>query len=274
MLSKKRIEFLNKSAKEVRKNVIQMSARAKSAHTGGALSCVEILVSLYFEIMNVNPQNPHDKNRDRLVFSKAHDAKALYAVLAERGYSNKKILEGYEMNGGKLPGHSTRHCMPGVEVSAGSLGHGLAMAVGMAYAGKIDGKTHKVFCIISDGECDEGSTWEAILFAGHHKLDNLVVIIDYNKLQGFGYTKDVLDLEPFSQKWKSFGWETVEVDGHDFNELINVLNKVPIKTNKPTVVIANTIKGLGGVPIYINQVSSQYRPPTKEEAEEAIRRLG
>jgi len=273
MLSKKRIEFLNKSAKEVRKNIIQMSTRAKSAHTGGALSCVEILVSLYFEIMNVDPKNPYDENRDRLVFSKAHDAKALYAVLAERGYSNKRILDGYEMNGGKLPGHSTRHCMPGVEVSAGSLGHGLAMAVGIAYAGKIDSKKHKVFCIISDGECDEGSTWEAILFAGHHKLDNLVAIVDYNKLQGFGYTKDVLDLEPFSQKWKSFGWETVEVDGHNFSELIKILNKIPIKINKPTVVIANTIKGLGGVSTHIDKISSQYKPPTKEEAEEVIRRL-
>jgi len=273
MLSNRNIDFLKIKAKQVRKDIIEMSFRAKSAHTGGALSCVEILVSLYFEIMNVDPQNPYDKNRDRLVFSKAHDAKALYAVLAERGFFDKKLLDGYESNNGKLPGHSTRHCVPGVEVSAGSLGHGLSMAVGMAYAGKIDNKKHKVFCVISDGECDEGSTWEGILFAGHHKLENLVAIVDYNKLQGFGYTKDILNLEPFSQKWESFGWEKVELNGHNFNELIEAFKKLPIKKNKPTVIIAHTIKGLGGVPIYVNKVSSQYKPPTQEEAEEVIRRL-
>ncbi len=273
MLSSSRLSFLKSKARQVRKDIIEMSFRAKSAHTGGALSCVELLVSLYFEIMNVDPQNPYGKDRDRLVFSKAHDAKALYAALAERGFFDKKLLEGYENNNGKLPGHSTRHCVPGVEVSAGSLGHGLSMAVGMAYAGKIDNKKHKVFCVISDGECDEGAVWEGILFAGHHKLDNLVAVVDYNKLQGFGYTKDVLDLEPFSQKWESFGWEKVELDGHNFNELIEAFKKLPIKKNKPTVVIAHTIKGLGGMPIHVNKVSSQYKPPTQEETEEVIRRL-
>jgi len=272
-MNTRKIESLNKSAKEVRKNIIQMSTRAKSAHTGGALSCVEILVSLYFDVMRVYPEDPYNDKRDRLIFSKAHDCKALYAVLAERGFFDKKILEGYELNGGRLPGHSTRKCVPGVEVSAGSLGHGLSMATGMAYVGKIDNKIHRVFCILSDGECDEGSTWEAIMFAGHHKLDNLVTVVDYNKLQGFDYTKDVLDLEPFSQKWKSFGWEAIEADGHDFGELIKTFKKVPIKKNKPTVVIAHTIKGLGGVPIHVNKVSSQYIPPSKKEAEEVIRRL-
>ncbi len=273
MLSNNNIDFLENKAKEIRKDIIQMALRAKSAHTGGALSCVEILVALYFETMNVYPKNPYNKDRDRLVFSKAHDAKVLYAALAERGFFDRKLLEGYESDSGKLPGHSTRHCVPGVEVSAGSLGHGLSMAVGMAYAGKIDNKKHKVFCILSDGECDEGSTWEAILFAGHHKLDNLVVIIDYNKLQGFGYTKDVLNLEPFSQKWGSFGWGAVELDGHNFNELIKVFKKTPINKNKPTVIIAHTVKGLGGIPIHVNKVSSQYKSPTDEEAKEAIRRL-
>ncbi len=273
MLSNKNINFLRNKAKQVRKDIIEMSFRAKSAHTGGALSCVEILVSFYFEIMNIDSKNPYGKDRDRLVFSKAHDAKALYAVLAECDFFDKKLLEGYESNNGKLPGHSTRHCVPGVEVSAGSLGHGLSMAVGMAYAGKIDSKKHRIFCIISDGECDEGSTWEAILFAGHHKLDNLVTIVDYNKLQGFGYTKDVLNLEPFSKKWECFGWQAVELDGHNFNELIAALKKTPIKKNKPTVIIAHTIKGLGGVPIYVNKISSQYKSPTQEEADEAIRRL-
>ena len=273
MFDKKRLELLKKQAKEVRKDIIRMSLQARSAHMGGALSCVEILTSLYFEIMNVYPKDPYNDKRDRLIFSKAHDAKALYAVLAERGFFSKVFLEGYEANDGKLPGHSTRHCVSGVEVSAGSLGHGLSMAVGMAYVGKLDNKEHRVFAVLSDGECDEGSTWEAIMFAGHHKIDNLIVIVDYNKLQGFGYTRNVLNLEPFSQKWKSFGWEAVEVDGHNFNALIEVLRKVPIKKNKPTVIIAHTIKGMGGVPIYVNKVESQYKPPTEKEAKDAISKL-
>lgn len=258
-------------AKEVRKDIMKMSFDAKSAHTGGALSCVEILVALYFEIMSVFPKDSENDKRDRLVFSKAHDAKALYAVLAERGFFDKKILEGYEQDGGLLPGHATRHCVPGVEVSAGALGHGLSMAAGMAYAGKIGKKNFRVFTILSDGECDEGSTWEAILFAGHHKLDNLIAIVDYNKLQGFGFTKDILDLEPFASKWKSFQWEVEEVNGHDFKALIMILEKLPFKEGKPSVVIAHTVKGLGGVPKHINQISSQYKPPTEEELKELLR---
>lgn len=272
-MNREKKENLKKIAASVRKHIIQMSLRAKSAHTGGALSCVEILVALYFEIMNVFPNDPQSQKRDRLIFSKAHDAKALYAVLAERGFFDKKILEGYEINDGLLPGHSTRNCVPGVEVSAGSLGHGLSMAAGMALSGKIDKKDSRVFAVLSDGECDEGSTWEAILFSGHHKLDNLTAIVDYNKLQGFGYTKDVLDLDPFSKKWESFGWKVKEVDGHDFSELIGTLRKTPFAHSKPSVVIAHTIKGLGGVPVHINQVSSQYKPPTEEEVQNLMQEL-
>lgn len=268
-----KISILKDKAKLVRKDILHMAYKAKSAHVGGALSCVEILTALYFDVMQVNSKKPNNSKRDRLIFSKAHDAKALYAVLCERGFFPKKLLDGYEQNDGLLPGHSTRHCVPGVEASAGSLGHGLSIATGMAYAGKLDRKKHRVFAVLSDGECDEGSTWEAILFAGHHKLDNLIVVVDYNKLQGFGYTKDVLDLEPFAKKWKSFGWETKEIDGHNFKQLLSVLNNVPLKRNKPTAIIAHTIKGLGGVPIHVNQISSQYRPPTNEEYIRAIQDL-
>lgn len=250
-----------------------MSFHAKSAHTGGALSCVEILVSLYFKLMKVFPIDPYNDNRDRLVFSKAHDAKALYAVLAERGFFDKKILDGYEMDNGLLPGHSTRHCVPGVEVSAGALGHGLSMAAGMAYVGKKDKKDYRVFAILSDGECDEGSTWEAILFSGHHRLDNLIVVVDYNKLQGFGYTKDILDLEPFAEKWQSFGWEAQEINGHDFSEISRTFSQIPFKKSKPSIIITHTIKGLGGVESYINQVSSQYKSPSQEEVDEIFKNL-
>ncbi len=265
-------EFI-KITKEVRKDILLMALRAQSAHTGGALSSVEILVALYFQIMKIFPQNPDDPRRDRLIFSKAHDAKVLYAVLAERGFFAKKILEGYELSGGLLPGHSTRHCVPGVEASAGSLGHGLSLAIGVAYAGKLDKKKFRVFAILSDGECDEGSTWEAALFAGNHKLDNLIAIIDYNKLQGYGYTKDVLDLEPFKDKWQAFRWETREINGHSFAEIINTLKRIPFKQGKPSLVIAHTVKGLGGVPVHVNQVSSQYKPPTDEEAVATISKL-
>ncbi len=268
-----KIAFLKEIANEVRKVILTMALHAKSAHVGGALSCVEILTGLYFKAMRVDPHNPDDRQRDRLIFSKAHDAKALYAVLCERGFFDKSILKGYEKDDGLLPGHSTWHCVPGVEASAGALGHGLSIAVGMAYVGKIDKQKHRVFAVLSDGECDEGSTWEAILFAGHHKLDNLIAIVDYNKLQGFGFTKDILNLEPFAKKWESFGWETKEINGHNFEEIISTFNTVPFKKNKPSVIIAHTIKGLGGVPAHINQISSQYKPPTEDEYEKAIRDL-
>lgn len=264
---------LKKIAKEVRKDIILMGMRAKSAHTGGALSCVEILVALYFHIMKVFPKRPEHPARDRLIFSKAHDAKVLYAVLAQRGFFDKEILEGYELDGGLLPGHATRHCVGGVEVSAGALGHGLSMAAGMAYTAKIDKKKFRVFAILSDGECDEGSTWEAILFAGHHKLDNLIAIVDYNKLQGFGFTKNVLELEPFVDKWKSFRWEAREIDGHDYTDIIDTIRKTPFAQGKPSVVIAHTIKGLGGVAAHVNQISSQYKPPTEKEAKEILAKL-
>lgn len=262
-------------AKKVRGDILRMSYRARSAHSGGAYSCVEILVALYFSVMRVFPKHAENEKRDRLIFSKAHDAKALYAVLAERGFFPKKILEKYEVDNGILPGHSTRHCVPGVEVSAGALGHGLSMAAGMAYALKIQNPKLKiqnliksrVFAVLSDGECDEGSTWEAALFAGHHKLNNLTVIIDYNKLQGYGRTKDVLNLEPFADKWKAFGFAVREVDGHSFEELIPALSSVH---DKPLVVIAHTIKGLGGPKQHVNQISSQYKPPTKEEYRELL----
>lgn len=258
---------LEQIADLIRKDIIYMSFRAQSAHTGGALSCVDILVALYFKIMKVYPKDPYSDKRDRLIFSKAHDAKALYSVLARRGFFDPKILERYETDNAILPGHSTRHVVPGVEVSAGSLGHGLSMVTGMAYGGKIDKKKHRVFAILSDGECDEGSTWEAILFAGHHKLDNLVVVVDYNKLQGVGFTKDILDLEPFAKKWESFGWEAKEVNGHSYKELLNTLSEAPFKKNKPSVLIAHTVKGYKGMPQHINKISSQYKPPTKEDME-------
>lgn len=264
--------ILQKHANSVRRSVMDMAYNAQSAHTGGSLSCVDLLVVLYFLIMKINPQKPLYPKRDRFIFSKAHDCKALYSVLAERGYFDKKILTTYETDAG-LPGHSTKQVVPGVEVSAGSLGHGLSIATGIAYAGKIDNKSYRVFAMLSDGECDEGSTWEAILFAGHHRLDNLTAIVDYNKIQSFGRTEEILDLEPFAKKWNAFGWEDKEVDGHDVNEIEIVLKKLPFRKGKPSVLIAHTIKGYRGVQKHIDQISSHYKPPTEEEYRKIIKKL-
>lgn len=264
---------LENYAKVIRREILNMSYRARSAHSGGALSVVEILVSLYFSVLRIDPKHPNDDNRDRLLFSKGHDAKALYAVLSERGFFDKEILLRYEINDGLLAGHSVRHAVPGIEISAGSLGHGLSMATGIAIAGKRQRKSFQVYTILSDGECDEGSVWEAALFAGHHKLHNLVVVIDYNKLQGFGFTKDILDLEPFADKWKSFRWDTYEVDGHNIPDMISLFKKIRNNAKKPTVVVAHTVKGFGGVAKYINTIASQYKSPTEEEVREAIKLL-
>ncbi len=286
------ISVLEKQAAEVRRDIISMSYHAKSAHMGGALSSVELLVALYFSVMRINPKKPEDPTRDRLIFSKAHDAKVLFSVLSRRGFFDPAILSGYEQNDGLLPGHSTRHCVPGVEVSAGALGHGLSMAVGVAWAVKyktgegswfmVHGKKKsttmnyelstknypRVFAVISDGECDEGTTWEAGLFAGHHKLNNLCVIIDYNKLQGFGCTKDVLNLEPLADKWRAFGFEVKDIDGHSFSEIISATSSVH---KKPLVIIAHTIKGRGGPKAHEGNISSQYIPPSTEEYVQSLK---
>ncbi len=261
---------LQQLAQRVRNDILTMSYQSQSAHMGGALSAVEILVALYAGVMRINPKNPLDPARDRLVFSKAHDAKALYSVLCQRGFFPKKHLSRYENDDAVLPGHSTRQCVPGIEVSAGSLGHGLSMAAGMAYGIKKRTARPRVFAVLSDGECNEGSTWEAALFAGHHHLDNLIAIVDCNKLQGYGYTRDVLDLEPFASKWLSFGWSVKEADGHDTSGLIRLLRSAPFAAGRPSAVVAHTIKGLGGPKAHINKISSQYKPPTKKEYEELL----
>ncbi len=265
--------FLEEQADQIRREIITMAYVMHSSHTGGSLSCVDLLTVLYFSVMKLNPHVPLDPERDRLIFSKAHDSKALYAVLAQRGFFNKRKLSTYERNGG-LPGHTTRQVVPGVEISGGSLGHGLSVAAGMAYAGKIDKKTYRVFAILSDGECDEGSNWEAIHFAGHHRLSNLVAIVDYNKLQGFGRTTDVLDLEPFAKKWEAFGWGVIEADGHNMSEIEKTFKKIPFVVDKPSVLIAHTIKGYKGVKRHIDQVSSQYKSPTEEEYKKVLEDLG
>ncbi len=259
-------------SKEIRKKVLKMIYQSKSAHIGSSLSCVDILTILYFKILKINPQNPLADNRDRFILSKGHAAAALYAVLAEKGFFSEKLLESYCQDGTKLAGHSTKQSVPGVEVSTGSLGHGLSMGAGMAFSAKNDGKDYRIFVLMSDGECQEGSVWEAALFASHHKLDNLIGIVDYNKIQAFGRTNEVLNLEPFKKKWEDFGWSVKEANGHNFSELEDAFSKIPFENKKPSLLIAHTIKGKG-ISFIEDKLISHYKYFTKEEYEAALKEL-
>lgn len=259
-------------SKEIRKKVLKMGYDSRTAHIGSSLSCIDILTVLYFKILSIDPKNSLDESRDRFILSKGHAVAALYATLAERGFFPEEILDTYCKDGGKLPGHSTKDCVPGVEVSTGSLGHGLPMGAGMAVAAKNDGKSYRIFVLMSDGECEEGSVWEAAMFASHHKLDNLIAIIDYNKLQAFGRTNEVLGLEPLAKKWQDFGWETKEIDGHNFEEIEKGLSKIPFEKEKPSLLIAHTIKGKG-VSFIEDKLEWHYKNLSREQFEQALKEL-
>lgn len=249
-----------------------MHTRSGSSHIGSALSCVDILTVLYFKTMSVSPARPLWESRDRFILSKGHAASALYAVLAVKGFFPKKWLDGYSLDNGKLPGHATRGGIPGIEFSAGSLGHGLSVGCGLALNAKRESRKYRTFVLLSDGECDEGSTWEAALFAGHHGLDNLAAVIDYNKLQAFGRISDVLGLEPLAEKWKSFGWETKEIDGHNHAEIERSLAGIPCRKGRPTVIIAHTVKGKG-VSFMEDRLVWHYKSPSQKEMELALKEL-
>jgi transketolase len=260
-------------AQRIRVRAARMIHRAKSSHLGSAFSMAELLAVLYSRILRVDRDRPDWADRDRFVLSKGHACAALYAVLAIRGFFPEDWLNDFYQNGGHLAGHATHTGVPGVEVSTGSLGHGLPIACGMALAGKRDGTMHRVFALLSDGECDEGSVWEAALFAAHHRLDNLIVIVDYNKIQSFGTVKEVLNLEPFAAKWQSFGWAVREVDGHDVVEIERALTDIPAEYGKPTCVIAHTVKGKG-VSFMEDKLLWHYRAPDKDELAKALLELG
>jgi len=259
-------------AKRIRIHAVKMTSAGKSSHVGSVLSIADILAVLYNDILKVKPSQPDWEDRDRFILSKGHAGAGVYSVLAEKGFFSTEILKTHYQNGSLLSGHVSHKGIPGVELSTGSLGHGLSVGTGLALAAKMDKKDYKTFVLLSDGECDEGSNWEAILFSAHHKLDNLVAIIDYNKIQSIASVKDTLDLEPFADKFIAFGWDVKTVDGHNLDELKNALSSIPFKKNKPSVIIANTIKGKG-VSFMEHTVLWHYRSPLNQEFEMALKEL-
>jgi len=266
---KKKSELL---AKKIRIHALQMTQLGKSSHIGSNLSIADILAVLYGSILHYNSNDPNLKSRDRFILSKGHAGAALYAILAECGFMPLEKLKTHCQNGSDLSGHISHKGIPGVELSTGSLGHGLPVACGMALAAKINKEKHKVFALLSDGECDEGSNWESVLFAAHHKLNNLTVIIDRNRLQSIYSTEDTLALEPFTDKWKSFGWDVIDINGHDHNELFQSCSNDKSLKTKPLCVIANTIKGKG-VSFMENNTLWHYRSPQNEEYRLAMEEL-
>ena len=265
-------EDYGKIAKKIRIKILEMVFNSQASHVGSAFSVVDILTVLYFNILSIDIKKPWAEDRDRFILSKGHASAALYATLALRGFFHEDILKKYCINGGVLPGHSTINCVPGVEASTGSLGHGLSMGIGMAIAGKFNKNDYRVFVLLSDGECDEGSVWEAAMFAAHHRLDNLIAIVDYNELQAFGQTKEVVELEPFAEKWASFGWEAKKINGYDFSEIQDVLSNVPLSRNKPSVIVAKTIKGRG-VSFMENKLAWHYKSPNRDQYKLALKEL-
>ncbi len=258
-------------AKNIRKTILKMVFEAKASHVGGALSMADILAVLYDGVMNVDAKNPKWQDRDIFLLSKGHACTGLYSALALKNFFPFEELNNYSKNGSRLLSH-TNYKVPGVELSTGSLGHALSVGCGLALSFKKKHNQRRIYCLLSDGELDEGSNWEAILFAPHHKLNNLIVIIDYNKIQSFGTVKEVLDLGSLKDKFKSFGWSVLQVDGHDHKQLITAFNAVKSEKNKPFVIIADTIKGKG-VDFMENELLWHYRSPSEEQYKDAIKQI-
>lgn len=259
-------------AKEVRKLAIQMAYNAHSSHTGGALSMADILVVLYSKFINITPENVKDEKRDRFLLSKGHCCASLYAILALKGFISKEdLLANYGKNGSIYFTHVS-HLINGVEISSGSLGHGLPVACGYAISSRAKNINFDTYCLVGDGELDEGSCWEAILFAAHQQLSNLCLIVDYNKIQSLGNVDEICNLAPLAEKFKTFHWNVIEINGHNFNEIENAFYKFKKEQERPTVIIANTIKGKG-VSYMENQLLWHYRTPNEEQLKQAMEEL-
>ena len=263
---------LKRTALETRRNVLRMIKAGKSGHIGGALSAADILTALYFHVMKVDPATPSWRERDRFVLSAGHKCLALYAVLAEKGFFDKTILDTYGSLGSILPGHPDMHKIPGVESNTGALGHGLSIAGGMGLGLKLDGILSKVYVIMGDGELAEGSNWEAAAAISHHKLDNILVFVDRNTLQISGRTTEVMNYEPLALRWGSFGWSVREIDGHDMEQIVNNATDIPFENGKPSVIIANTFKSKG-ISFAEDKADYHYWKASEDELEAAERDL-
>lgn len=265
------IAVLQKKAIDIRKDILKMLMLAGSGHTGGSLSMVEILLSLYYYKLKNDPARPAWKERDRFLLSKGHGCPALYTVLAHKGYFNRDMLWTLRKLGSQLQGHP-QVGLPGIEISSGSLGQGLSIANGMALAARLDGANIRVYCMIGDGETNEGQVWEAAMTASHYKLDNLCAVIDFNGLQIDGFCCEVKDMAPYANKWRDFGWNVLEADGHDLAQVMDALDAAERMKGKPTVIIAHTVKGKG-VSFIENKAEWHGVAPKKEEYERAVAEL-
>jgi len=260
-------------ARRVRGRLVEMSHKARAPHLGSALSCVDILVAAYWGSMRISPEHPLDDDRDRLILSKGHASSALYAVLAERGFFPQQWLSTYGQSGSRLAEHMGPGCVPGIEAATGSLGHGLSLGVGMALAGRIKARSYRVCLLLSDGECNEGSVWEAAMFAAAQKLSRIVAIVDYNRWQATGRSDRIMALQPLAEKWASFGWRTETVDGHCIRDLADTLTASFEISNRPTAIIARTVKGKG-VSFMEDDNNWHYRIPSEDELHAALVELG
>lgn len=270
---KKNLEELKQVANVIRKDIIKMLTESGSGHPGGSLSATEILTTLYFNEMNIEPEKVKDLDRDRFVLSKGHAAPVLYSALARRGFFDVEELKKLRKLGSILQGHPNMNEVPGVDMSTGSLGQGVSAAVGMALAGKIDKKDYRVFTLLGDGELEEGQVWEAAMSAAHYKLDNLIAFIDYNGLQIDGPIQEVMSAEPIADKFRAFRWNVAEVDGHNIEQLINAIEEAKAVKEKPTVIVCKTVKGKG-VSFMENEAGWHGNAPSAEQCKKALDELG
>ena len=266
------IRKLETTAKGIRRYIILMTAAAGSGHPGGALSATDIVTALYFAVLRLDPKRPDDPDRDRFVLSKGHAAPLLYAALAVKGFFPQQELMTLRKLGSRLQGHPDMRKLPGVEMSTGSLGQGLSAANGMALAARLDGRDYRVYVLLGDGECQEGQIWEAAMAAAHYKLDNLTAFLDYNGLQIDGPVEEVMSLGPVADKWRAFGWHVIEIDGHNFQQILDAVAEAKETKGKPTMIIARTVKGKG-VSFMENQVDWHGTAPKAEQASKALEEL-
>jgi len=265
--------ILKEKSNAIRRHIIEMLHKSGSGHPGGSLSAADIVTVLYFKEMKIDPKNPKWEDRDRFVLSKGHAAPVLYAALAEKGYFEIEELSKLRKIDSMLQGHPDMKGTPGVEMSTGSLGQGFSAASGMAIAGKLDNKDYRVYVLLGDGELQEGIIWETAMSAAHYKLDNLTAILDFNKLQIDGFNKEVMSIDPVTDKFKAFGWQVIEIDGHNYEEIIEAIQRAKETKDQPTIIIAHTIKGKG-VSFMENQVGWHGNAPKDEERAQALKELG